>query len=102
MIDWITGKSVKLTEGKFVVTQILANDELLEKIYFIGTKENGPGDKKATLFCWSSENIICLLWPYKGQYGSLCDYNEIYLNDVKDSISKIARKESTRGEICEE
>ena len=43
LIDWTTGNSIMLTTGKFVVTQLLACNELLGKFYFIGTKENNPG-----------------------------------------------------------
>ena len=61
LIDWITGKSVKLTEGIFVVTKLLAYDEFLENFYFIGTKENHPGERHLySVDTGSRKNVNCL------------------------------------------
>ena len=66
IIDWITGNVKKLTEGKFVVTQILANDEMLGKFYFIGTKENRPGERHLySVDTGGRNNIICLTCELK-------------------------------------
>ena len=66
IIDWITGKFETLTEGKFVVTQILANDESLGKFYFIGTKVGSPGVRHLySVDTVGRENIICLTCDLK-------------------------------------
>ena len=66
LLDWMTGDFVKLTEGQFVVTKILANDEHLDKFYFIGNKENNPGVRHLySVDTGGKNNIICLTCDLK-------------------------------------
>ena len=72
LIDWMTGTYDCLTEGKFVVTQVLAHDELLGKFYFIGTKENSPGVRHLySVDTWDRKNIICLTCDLKVSKGQI-------------------------------
>ena len=66
LLDWMTGDFVKLTEGQFVVTKILANDERLGKFYFTGNKENNPGVRHLySVDTGGKNNIICLTCDLK-------------------------------------
>ena len=72
LIDWMKGTHECLTKGKFVVTQVLAHDELFEKFYFIGTKENTPGVRHLYSVDNGDRNIIrCLTCDLKVSRGQI-------------------------------
>ena len=69
MIDCMEGNVIQLTKGKFVVTQILAWDEVSGTFYFIGTKENSPVSRHMySVDVGGGKDIKCLTCNRKVRY----------------------------------
>jgi len=78
----ITGPSVVfLTEGTFVVTKILAWDQVKGLVYFMGTDSLDPGSSHFYLVPDDgSKDSICITCTIQSIRGTICRRNSISLN----------------------
>jgi len=72
-----------LTEGSFVVTQILSWDETQGLVYFMGTDSLSPGSSHFYAVPEDgSKDVQCLSCTTQTIYGSVCQRNSISLNSA--------------------